>query len=393
MSHPGLLDMISVESVLHGSNRTGLFGVSDPSCGPNRGLNAIQRRAQQLKKWKEHEEELERIGTSNIEVKDTPSNNKKKIRTTTVRFSNDTIFTAACNNGDFEECKRLLALGTDINCVNNDGMTALHQACIDDNLEMVKFLIEQGADLDATDNDGWTPLHAASSCGHVSVTEALLDAGADPRIINNDCELASDIADTEEVEELINNKLKEFSTATLEDLRRQEIIAMTQDVAQWTRSGVVEDKPHPRTQARFLHVAAAKGYATVISTLLSNPRLRSQIDIDSLDIEKWTPLAAACYWKQAASVEVLLKFGANVDFKTVSGQSLEDLASEDTAIIELLGQHRSKMKEEIEKKMKERQQQSLHISNGKTDCDKGMFVLMSNPSYQFHFFRVCNLRT
>ena len=253
-------------------------------------------------------------------------------------------------------------------------MTAIHQACIDDNLEMVKFLIDQGADINATDNDGWTPLHAASSCGHVSVTEALLDAGADARIINIDGELASDIADTEEVEELINKRLAELSPSTnLEDLRKQEFIAMAQDVAQWAKTGVVDDKPHPKTQARFLHVAASKGYSTVISTLLSNPRLRSQLDIDCQDSEKWTPLAAACYWKQLPCVEVLLQFGANVDFKTSSGQSLDDLASDDQAIIQLLDQHRKKLKEDMEKKMKERQQLSLHISNGNADKDKGRF--------------------
>ena len=374
---PGLLDMVSVESVLYGGNRNSLLG--DGTTGPNRGLNAIQRRAQQLKLWREHEEELEKMSSKSKDSPDSSSNNSKKIRTTKVRFSNSTLFLAACFNGDFEECKRLLALGTDINCVNVDGMTALHQACIDGNLEMVEFLIEKGADIHAIDNDGWTPLHAASSCGHMSVTEALLDAGADPRIVNNDGELATDLAETEEVEELINKRLNELNPSTdLEELRKQELLTMIRDVNQWTKTGIVDDKPHPRTQARFLHVAASKGYATVISTLLSNSKLRSQINIDSLDSEGWTPLAAACYWRQGPCVEVLLFFGANIDFKTPSGQTLEDLAAEDETVIQILDQQRKKLKEDIDKKIKEKQKLSLMVSNGSSagEKDKGMFCFV-----------------
>lgn len=43
---------------------------------------------------------------------------------------------------------RLLAANkANINTVNVDGLTALHQACIDNNLEMAEFLIERGIDL------------------------------------------------------------------------------------------------------------------------------------------------------------------------------------------------------------------------------------------------------
>lgn len=288
------------------------------------------------------------------------SASKKKVK---VRFSNETLFLAASSNGDFEEAKRLLSLGTNIDCVNVDGMTAMHQSCIDDNLEMVKFLIQEGADVNAMDNDGWTPLHAASNCGHMSVVEALLEAGADPRIVSNDCELPSDLADTEEVEELLNKRIKEVDpNSDLEQLRKQELLAMVRDVNQWTKTGKMEEKPHPRTQARFLHVAASKGYSTVISTLLSNSRLKNQIDIDSLDSEKWSPLAAACYWKQATCVQVLLQFGSDVDWRSPSGHTLEDLCSEDDNIIKILQDHRKDSKEKAVNKLKE---QLVSNGNGK----------------------------
>lgn len=101
---------------------------------------------------------------------------------------------------------RLLAANkTNINTVNVDGLTALHQACIDNNLEMAEFLIERGIDLNrgkisnyanvtesliqsgldkpyvlrshslAGDNEGWTPLHATASCGYVSIAQLLIE--------------------------------------------------------------------------------------------------------------------------------------------------------------------------------------------------------------------------
>lgn len=202
--------------------------ITDPQ---QRGLNALQRRAQQLKKWQECEDQLDRS--------DFTSKNGNKPSPPKIRFSDKTLFLAACANNDIEECKRLLKTGIDINVVNVDGMTGLHQACIDDNIEMVNFLIENGADINACDNDGWTPLHATASCGHLAIAEILLDAGADPTIVNNDGELACDIADTEEVEELIQRKLVSMGYNDLDDLRQIELITMRKDIETWKSTGIL----------------------------------------------------------------------------------------------------------------------------------------------------------
>lgn len=224
--------MITMESMLYGSSSGGgvLGGViGDPQ---QRGLNALQRRAQQLKKWEECEEEVER---SEYSIKSEGSGRK-------IRFSDKTLFLAACANNDIEECRRLLRTGMDINVVNVDGMTGLHQACIDDNIEMVHFLIENSADIDACDNDGWTPLHATASCGHLAIAEILLDAGADGTIVNNDGELACDIADTEEVEDLIQRKLLSMGFKDLDHLRQMELITMERDIESWKSTGVLGER-------------------------------------------------------------------------------------------------------------------------------------------------------
>ena len=210
-----------------------LLGNDSGTGNASRGVNALHRRAQQLKRWQEIEEQLSKAkldGSLSINVKTRPK----------IKFSNSTLFLASCASNDYEECKRLLENNlVNINCVNVDGLTALHQACIDDNIEMVQFLLDHGADINCCDNEGWTPLHATSSCGHASIAKLLLNHGADLTIINNDGELAQDIADSVAIEEMINSKLKEWDIYDVESLRKQEQLCMLKDLNEWIRTGVV----------------------------------------------------------------------------------------------------------------------------------------------------------
>ena len=380
----------------------------------SRGLSALQKRAQQLKKWQEYEEYLNNLDSGaestgvcrdvadglngeNVDPKARngslsqqyyQNHNKRsssgssasslssgvkhhKPSSPKIRFSDKTLFLAACANNDIEECKRLLeSTGIDINVVNVDGMTGLHQACIDDNLEMVQFLVQNGADLNACDNDGWTPLHATASCGHYSIAEYLLESGADPTIANNDGELSCDISDTEELEELILKKFKELAITNLDELRCREVSVMNQDINNWIASGTVDDKPHPRTGASILHVAASKGYNNILTTLVTHSKIKNQFNLEVVDNEKWTPLAAAVYWQQPGSIEILLDAGADVNFKTASGQRLEDL-TDNEVIVKIIENHRKKLIEDqrireqkLLDSLKQRRESLNSLSNG-----------------------------
>lgn len=81
--------------------------------------------------------------------------------------------------------------------------------------------------------------------------------------------------------------------------------------------------------------------------------MRKQINIDAVDHEHWTPLAAACYWQQPEVVQVLLSHKANVNFKTPTGQTLEDL-TENESIIRMVENQRKRLKEEEERLLEER---------------------------------------
>lgn len=73
---------------------------------------------------------------------------------------------------------------------------------------MVEFLVEHGADVNRGDNEGWTPLHATSSCGFVYIAQFLIEKGANVAAVNNDGELAIDIADSQKMEDLLKEEIR-----------------------------------------------------------------------------------------------------------------------------------------------------------------------------------------
>lgn len=77
------------------------------------------------------------------------------------------------------DVERLLAEGVDVEEVDDDGMTLLHEAsrCCHD--AVVAVLLAAGADVHSADNEGWTPLHFAIANGNTTVVKRLIEAGAD----------------------------------------------------------------------------------------------------------------------------------------------------------------------------------------------------------------------
>ncbi|CAB3377622.1 Hypothetical predicted protein [Cloeon dipterum] len=272
-----------------------------------RNNSALFKRAEQLKQWEES-------GTN------AESTSPKRPDRRRVRFSAGCVFLAACAAADLDEVDRLLAAGADIDTANVDGLTALHQACIDDNLEMVEFLVKRGADVNRGDNEGWTPLHASASCGFKSIARLLIEKGANVAAVNNDGELPVDIAESDAMEFL----LLSFVTAKGIDCdaaRNMEENLMLTDAKEWLNSGELCDRPHPKTGATALHVAAAKGYIQVMKVLL-----QAGADINSQDVDGWTPLHAASHWAQKDACQLLVDNLCDMQIKNFVGQTAEDIA-------------------------------------------------------------------
>ncbi|KAA8590091.1 hypothetical protein FQN60_014025 [Etheostoma spectabile] len=276
----------------------------------SRSEAAKQRRQDQLQRWLGSE--TDRTG---LEARDTLSGSGT--RRAKVRFAQGAVFMAACSAGDREEVAALLRQGADINHANIDGLTALHQACIDENAEMVQFLVESGSDVSRGDNEGWTPLHAAASCGFIQIAKYLIEHGAHVGAVN---------------------------TIDVDNARKEEERVMLQD-AMAVLAGGGTLTPHPNTKATALHVAAAKGYIEVLKVLL-----QCGVDVDSRDVDGWTPLHAGAHWGQEEVCSLLVDNMCDMGAVNNVGQTPLDVADENlTDTLEELQKKQNALRSEKEK--------------------------------------------
>jgi ankyrin repeat protein len=89
----------------------------------------------------------------------------------------------------------LLAHGADVNSLNAQGATALHDAALAGQRAAAEALLKHGANIDARDSEsGATPLHQAASWGRRGVVELLLARHADPSIKDKNGHTALDLA-------------------------------------------------------------------------------------------------------------------------------------------------------------------------------------------------------
>merc|ERR1719341_940455 len=193
----------------------------------------------------------------------------------------------------------------------------------DGHLFMVEFLVANGADVDRGDNEGWTPLHATASCGFLSIARFLLDHGSNVAAVNNDGELAIDISESDEMEELLQKEI-DAQKVNCDEARNREEQYMLDDARDWKNSGKLGDRPHHKTGATALHVAAAKGYTKVMSLLI-----QAGCEVNQQDFDGWTPLHAAAHWAQREACELLTDAYVNMDIKNCVGQTPFDVADPD----------------------------------------------------------------
>ncbi|XP_031239282.1 protein phosphatase 1 regulatory subunit 12B isoform X2 [Mastomys coucha] len=310
--------------------------------GGKRAESARARRAEQLRRWRgslTEQEPAERQGAG------------RQLQTRRgsprVRFEDGAVFLAACSSGDTDEVKKLLARGADINTVNVDGLTALHQACIDENLDMVKFLVENRANVNQQDNEGWTPLHAAASCGYLNIAEYFISHGASVGIVNSEGEVPSDLAEEPAMKDLLLEQVKKQGV-DLEQSRKEEEQRMLQDARQWLNRGEIEDVRQARSGATALHVAAAKGYSEVLRLLI-----QAGYELNVQDHDGWTPLHAAAHWGVKEACSTLAEALCDMDIRNKLGQTPFDVADEGLVEhLEMLQKKQDVLRSEKEKRNK-----------------------------------------
>ncbi|XP_074488823.1 protein phosphatase 1 regulatory subunit 12A isoform X8 [Sebastes fasciatus] len=306
----------------------------------SRSEAAKQRRQDQLQRWLGSE--TDQTGSDTRDTSASGSGTRRRAR---VRFAQGAVFMAACSAGDREEVAALLRQGADINHANIDGLTALHQACIDENAEMVQFLVESGSDVNRGDNEGWTPLHAAASCGFIQIAKYLIEHGAHVGAVNSEGELPLDVATEDAMERLLKGEIKK-QAIDVDMARKEEERVMLQD-AMAVLAGGGTLTPHPNTKATALHVSAAKGYIEVLKVLL---QCGVGVDVDSRDIDGWTPLHAGAHWGQEEVCSLLADNMCDMGAVNNVGQTPLDVADEKLAdTLEELQKKQNALRSEKEK--------------------------------------------
>ena len=107
-----------------------------------------------------------------------------------INYDGDTVFTWAILHQNIELARALLESGANINTprVNNLDLTPLILATNRNLPDIVRFLLDNGADIDTLDYNDETALHDAIINEFTDIVDLLLDAGADPNLTNHEGE-------------------------------------------------------------------------------------------------------------------------------------------------------------------------------------------------------------
>ncbi|XP_061694570.1 ankyrin repeat domain-containing protein 12 isoform X2 [Syngnathoides biaculeatus] len=134
----------------------------------------------------------------------TSSRQKDKVNKRNER--GETPLHMAAIRGDAKQVKELISLGADVNVKDFAGWTPLHEACNLGYYDVAKVLIAAGAEVNTQGLDDDTPLHDASSSGHKDIVKLLLRHGGDAFQANKRGERPVDVADSEELEQLLKGE-------------------------------------------------------------------------------------------------------------------------------------------------------------------------------------------
>ncbi|XP_062595086.1 putative ankyrin repeat protein RF_0381 [Saccostrea cucullata] len=103
--------------------------------------------------------------------------------------SSNTVLHDAASGGNVQIVKLLIEKKMNINSLQGDGKTILHQCCRLGEMEMCEYLVNHFPELlEIRDNRGWTVLHSACRGGSVEIVSLLIEKGMDFNALSKDGE-------------------------------------------------------------------------------------------------------------------------------------------------------------------------------------------------------------
>lgn len=200
--------------------------------------------------------------------------------------------------------------GTGIDCLNKNGVTALHTAIQNCDLEAVRVLVKRGASVNKVSNVNDTALHVAVH--HPHILKYLLEE-TDVEISNNDqgvapIHLAVSINESQSVKLLLDITPADIKTYFDDEDDKLQVINHCKVLEDDERSNI--ELPSRKFRYPFLPV-------------------KTLTQIISLDADGYTPLHIAAKQRNMSMITLLLQKGAKLSTKGTKGKTaLEIIATE-----------------------------------------------------------------
>jgi ankyrin repeat protein/endonuclease YncB( thermonuclease family) len=127
-----------------------------------------------------------------------------------------TLFDAAYA-GDAALARTLIRQGSNINAVNDEGLTPLHVASAGGHKDVVRVFLAMEADPSIRDQGGFTCLHAAARNGHLDVVKLLVEFGASVEAESNEGLTPLDVAELKQ-ETAVSEYLRSLTAPPIEEV-------------------------------------------------------------------------------------------------------------------------------------------------------------------------------
>jgi ankyrin repeat protein len=202
---------------------------------------------------------------------------------------------AASDRGYAEIVRLLLNKGAQINAQGGEHSNALQAASTGGHTEIVRLLLDQGADVNAQGSYYGNALQAASCCGHVEVVRLLLGEGADVNAQggkHGNAFFAAIAGKHDDLSFLLLDHGFSYNKVQQDSLGRSRLL-----------------------------LAACCGY---LSGLEQDLMSRSA-SVHEADNHQWTALHWAAYFGQTASINLLLRYGADLTKRDWRGWNPYDI--------------------------------------------------------------------
>ena len=308
------------------------------------------------------------------------------------------IHLAARFNPSLKVFKYLIGKNADY-CLKNDyGQTVLHLSVGNSEIEILKYILNEHLykDIDDRDIEGWTPLlTAARYATKPACLELLINAHASYKIRNNENNSVLHLAACNEqadiIDYVINKKLYEDinelsgtkTNALFFAVRNNDNIEVTQKlIDNGCRTDLVDTEG-----GTLLHYATCNRSSYVIEYLLEN-HLYSNIDAQTTDVLKYTPLQWACsYSNNPEIISKLIENNASINVISVHGESIYQIVvtNENESVVDYIFDHYP-----FTEDSKDRYGQSL--VHHAVQLNRNVEVIKNLRKRNFNFFEVTDTK-